>query len=226
VKTENPDRAQNTDFSSYRILVGTEEIGRLAGSKSNVTLWCSGEMKPDLWHPENVPSLVRAVLPVQTEGLSDKQIMKGAEMRVVGTGKAVSQAVTSREEGPNGRVPLDWNLQSAKDLERFGELLRSGDATFSIFRVERTIEGVHGAISYVAGRSEPDAHGIGVGSQSGGISIHHDPEFPWGKETIGFFMEHNVSSTVRDMDCALLAERISDTSRVIAGIATPEQALD
>jgi len=217
-KTDDPDRAQNTDFSSYQIYAGTEEIARLGGSKSNVMLWWSGELERDMWLPENIPSLVRVVLPAQTEGLSDEQVMEGSQVGVVVTGKAVGHGLTSWEPGPKGRVPMDWRLRNKEDFERYRQILRSQDATFCVFRIDSSIGGVRGVISSVAPETD-------LVSKTGGICIHHDPSFPWCRQTVEFFKRHHSSSTVSRIDRAHLEARITGTSRAIAGLAPTSRAL-
>jgi hypothetical protein len=224
-KIENPDRAKDTDFSAYQIYAGTEGIARLAGSPNSVMLLWSGELDRDMWLPENLPSLTRVVLPQQTENLSDEQVMEGSEVRVIVSGKMVGHGLASREPGPNGRVPMDWNLHGKEDFEHYGRLLRGQDAKFSAFRIDVCIEDVRGIISYVPGLTDQAVRDGEVGSKSGGISLHHDPSLPWCWQTVEFFKRHHSSSTVSGINRAHLEARITGTSRVIAGLAPASRAL-
>ena len=224
-RIENPDRAKNTDFSAYQIYAGTERIARLVGSPNSVMLLWSGELENDMWLPENLPSLTRVVLPEQTKKLSDDQVMEGCEVRVIASGKAVGHGLAARDPGPNGRVPMDWHLHGKEDFERYGSLLRGQDARFSALRIDVYIEDVRGIFSFVPGLTDEAAREGAVGSRSGGISLHHDPSLPWGRQTVEFFQQHHSSPTVSGIDRAQLKGRITRTSRAIASVAPASRAL-
>jgi hypothetical protein len=67
------------DEQAARIFFGAMEIAKLGATEDGVALWWPGELERKMWLPENIPSLIRVLLPTRTHGLSDGEVIDRAD---------------------------------------------------------------------------------------------------------------------------------------------------
>jgi hypothetical protein len=183
----------------------------MEGRPTGASLLIAGDIPKDLFEPEKIAALVRVVLPAETDGLSDTQVVARAKLRgyVMPGGLVIS---TGQENEVDTSV-ADVNIKSAKGSRAYRRALL-GQPGF--YRLDVEINGTSGIITYEPKRQAHDVDGnaFEVAARIG--LMMGDPKQAWAPATIRFLQDHHPEPLVAQTDTERLAALISETSRKIA----------